>query len=116
MSLPVSTIQRTLAMEQVDGWLLYDFHGANPIAVKLAGLAGSGKMATRRWFYFIPATGTPKKVVHAIEQGVLDELPGDRVIYSERRQLEQRLTDMLRGCKVLAMEYSPECAIPSLSR
>jgi Xaa-Pro aminopeptidase len=116
MSLPLSTIQRTLAIEQIDGWLLYDFHGSNPIAVKLAGLAGSGKLTTRRWYYFIPATGTPKKVVHAIESGVLDQLPGDRVIYAGRQQLEQQVTDMLRGCKVLAMEYSPECSIPYLSR
>lgn len=116
MSLPLQQIQRTLAIEQIDGWLLYDFHGSNPIAVKLAGLSGSGKMTTRRWFYFIPATGTPKKVVHAIEPSVLDGLPGDPVIYAGRRQFEQQVTDMLRGCKVLAMEYSAECGIPYLSR
>src|SRR5436190_7839490 len=114
MSLPLQSIQRTLAMEQIDGWLLYDFHGSNPIAVKLAGL-GRGKMTTRRWFYFIPAAGTPKKLVHAIEPDVLDGLPGDRVMYAGRRQFEQQATDMLRGCKVLAMEYSAECGIPYLS-
>jgi Xaa-Pro dipeptidase len=116
MSLPVQTIQRTLAIEQIDGWLLYDFHGSNPIAVKLAGLAGSGKMTTRRWYYFLPASGTPKKLVHAIEPSVLDLLPGDTIIYGGRRQLEQQVTDMLRGCKVIAMEYSPECGIPYVSR
>ncbi len=116
MSLPVQTIQRTLAIEQIDGWLLYDFHGSNPIAVKLAGLAGSRKMTTRRWYYFLPASGTPKKLVHAIEPSVLDGLPGDTVTYAGRRQLEQQVTDMLRGCKVIAMEYSPECSIPYLSR
>jgi len=104
MSLALSAIQRTLATDAIDGWMLYDFHGSNPIAVKLAGLGGTGKMTTRRWFYFIPATGAPKKVVHAIESTVLDHLPGDRVIYADRRQLEQRLVDTLRGCKVLAME------------
>jgi Xaa-Pro aminopeptidase len=116
MSLPLSTIQRTLAMEQIDGWLLYDFHGLNPIAVKMTGLAGSDRMASRRWFYFIPATGTPKKIVHAIESSVLDSVPGDPLPYSGRRQFEQQVTDMLRGCKVLAMEYSPESNIPYLSR
>jgi Xaa-Pro aminopeptidase len=116
MTLALSSIQRTLAIEQIDGWLLHDFHGSNPIAVKLAGLAGSGKMTSRRWLYFIPATGTPKKLVHAIEPDVLDALPGDRILYSGRRQFEQQVTDMLRGCKVLAMEYSPECNIPYLSR
>ena len=116
MALALPSIQRALAIEHIDGWLLYDFHGSNPIAVKLAGLAGSGKMTSRRWLYFIPATGTPKKLVHAIEPDVLDGLPGDRVPYSGRRQFEQQVTDMLRGCKVLAMEYSPECNIPYLSR
>jgi len=105
-----------LAVGQTDGWLLYDFHGSNPIAVKLAGLAGSGKMTTRRWAYFIPATGTPKKLVHAIEPAVLDHLPGERVVYAGRRQLEQRVVEILRGCSVVAMEYSPECNIPYLSR
>jgi Xaa-Pro aminopeptidase len=116
MALPVPKIQRTLAIAQIDGWLLYDFHGSNPIAVKLAGLAGSGKLTSRRWFYFIPASGPPKKLVHAIEPSVLDGLPGDRVTYAGRRQLEQAVTDILRGCKVIAMEYSPECSIPYLSR
>src|SRR5438067_13477187 len=103
MSLPLSSIQRTLAIDGIDGWLLYDFHGSNPIALKLTGLAGSGKMMSRRWMYFIPATGVPKKLVHAIEPGVLDHLPGDRVPYAGRREFEQQVTDMLRGCKVIAM-------------
>jgi Xaa-Pro dipeptidase len=110
----IPAIQKTLATEQVDGWLLYDFHGSNPIAVALAGLAGSH--TTRRWYYYIPASGTPQKLVHAIEPFVLDRLPGDKHAYAGRRQLEQGVTDMLRGSKVVAMEYSPECAIPYLSR
>jgi len=116
MVLPVPKIQRTLAIQGIDGWLLYDFHGSNPIAVKLAGLSGSGKLTSRRWYYFIPASGPPKKVVHVIEPSVLDHLPGDRVTYAGRRQLEQTVTDILRGCKVIAMEYSAECGIPYLSR
>ena len=59
------------------------------------------KMTTRRWYYFIPASGTPKKLVHAIESFVLDGLPGDVMTYAGRRQLEQQVTDMLRGCKVM---------------
>jgi Xaa-Pro aminopeptidase len=114
MSLDIPAIQRTLAVDQVDGWLLYDFHGSNPIAVKAADLAG--KHTTRRWYYFIPASGRPKKLVHAIEPFVLDALPGDVTKYAGRRQLEQGLSEMIRGSKVVAMEYSPECAIPYLSR
>jgi len=114
MSLDIPAIQKTLAIEQVDGWLLYDFHGSNPIAVNLAGLAHTH--TTRRWYYFIPASGTPKKVVHAIEPFVLDKLPGEKRIYAGRLQLEQGVSETLRGSKIVAMEYSPECSIPYLSR
>ncbi len=116
MSLQIAAIQKILAMERVDGWLLYDFHGSNPIARGLAGLTGSAKMTTRRWYCFIPATGRPQKLVHAIEPDVLDRMPGDQRTYAGRLELEQGVSEMLRGCKVVAMEYSPECAIPYLSR
>jgi Xaa-Pro aminopeptidase len=114
MRLDIPAIQQTLAMETVDGWLLYDFHGSNPIAAALAGV--TGQHTTRRWYYFIPATGAPKKLVHAIEPFVLDGLPGEKTAYAGRQQLEQGVSDLLRGSKVVAMEYSPECAIPYLSR
>jgi Xaa-Pro aminopeptidase len=114
MALDIPAVQKTLAVDQVDGWLLYDFHGSNPVAVKLAGLVGAH--TTRRWYYFIPASGTPKKLVHAIEPFVLDKVPGTKTTYSGRLQLEQAVAEILRGSKVVAMEYSPECAIPYLSR
>lgn len=114
MSLDLQALQRTLATEGVDGWLLYDFHGSNPIAVSLAGVGG--KHTTRRWYYFIPASGSPKKLVHAIEPYTLDGVPGVKTTYAGRRQLEQGVSDMLAGCKVIAMEFSPECSIPYLSR
>jgi Xaa-Pro aminopeptidase len=114
MAFDIPAIQRTLAIDGVDGWLLYDFHGSNPIAVKAAGLAG--KHTTRRWYYFIPAAGQPQKLVHAIEPFVLDALPGVKHTYAGRQQLEQGVSNMLRSCKVIAMEYSSECSIPYLSR
>ncbi len=114
MSFDIPAIQKTLAIDGVDGWLLYDFHGSNPIAVKLAGLGG--KHTTRRWYYFVPASGTPQKVVHAIEPFVLDALPGRRNTYAGRLELEQAVAEALRGSKVIAMEFSPECSIPYVSR
>jgi Xaa-Pro dipeptidase len=114
MPLDISAIQQTLAHDGVDGWLLYDFHGSNPVAVALAGLAG--KHTTRRWYYFIPATGTPRKLVHAIEPFVLDALPGDKTSYAGRLQLDEGVASLLKGKKTIAMEYSPDCAIPYLSR
>ncbi len=114
MAFDIPALQKTLATEGVDGWLLYDFHGSNPIAVSLCGL--TGKHTTRRWYYFIPATGTPQKLVHAIEPRTLDGMPGTTTLYAGREQLEQGVSEMLRGSKILAMEYSNECSIPYLSR
>ncbi len=116
MALDVAAVQRALGAEGLDGWLLYDFHGSNPIAATLAGLTGGGQMTTRRWYYLIPAAGEPRAVVHAIERHNLDALPGDKIVYAGRQQLDEALTRLLRGVRRVAMEYSPECAIPYLSR
>jgi Xaa-Pro aminopeptidase len=116
MPLPIDAIQRALQDDGLDGWLLYDFHGSNPIATQIAGLAGSGKMATRRWYYLIPATGQPRGLVHAIERHNLDALPGDKQPYAGRQQLEAGLRKLLEGVKRVAMEYSPGNNIPYLSR
>ena len=114
MAFDLANVQKTLAAEGFDGWLLYDFHGSNPIAVNIAGLAGAH--TTRRWYYFIPCKGAPRKLVHAIEPRVLDALPGEKHIYAGRLQLEEGVSEILRGSRTIAMEYSPECAIPYLSR
>jgi Xaa-Pro dipeptidase len=98
----------------VDGWLLYDFHGSNPIAQKLVGVLGTH--TTRRWYYWVPATGAPVKLVHAIEPAVLDEVPGERRLYAGRRELEAGVGRLLDGARVVAMEYSPGGAIPYVSR
>ena len=110
MSLDIAAVQQALAADGLDGWLLYDFHGSNPIAAKLAGLLG--KHTTRRWYYFIPVSGSPRKVVHAIEPFMLDALPGDKQAYAGREQLATGVEDLLRGATTLAMEYSPNGAIP----
>jgi len=116
MALDVVAVQERLRKAGLDGWLLYDFHGSNPIAAALAGLTSGTHMTTRRWYYLIPATGQPRGLVHAIERHNLDALPGDRTVYSGRQQLDAGLTQLLTGLKTVAMEYSPLCAIPYLSR
>jgi Xaa-Pro dipeptidase len=116
MALDIAAVQDRLRTAGLDGWLLYDFHGSNPIAAQLAGLTSGTHMTTRRWYYLIPATGQPRGLVHAIERHNLDALPGERVVYSGRQQLDAGLTEMLSGLKTVAMEYSPMCAIPYLSR
>lgn len=116
MALPIEAVQQALKKDGLDGWLLYDFHGSNPIATRLAGLAGSAKLSTRRWYYLVPAEGAPRGLVHAIERHNLSGLPGEKRPYAGREQLADGLKDLLRGMKRVAMEYSPGNAIPYVSR
>src|SRR5687767_2219707 len=102
MALDVEAIRRALAAEGLDGWLLYDFHGSNPIAAQLTGLAGGPHMTTRRWYYLIPASGEPRALVHAIERHNLAHLPGSTAVYAGRDQLEAGLTQLLAGMQRVA--------------
>ena len=116
MTLPIPAVQRALKQDGLDGWLLYDFHGSNPIAQRLTDLASSTKLATRRWYYLVPAEGAPRGLVHAIERHNLDGLPGEKQPYAGREQLAAGLKGLLSGMKRVAMEYSPGNAIPYVSR
>jgi len=115
--LDVTAVQAALAADGVDAWLLYDFHGLNPIASEVAGVGrGGGHLATRRWYYLIPASGEPRALVHAIERHALEHLPGTTARYAGRDELEAGLRELLRGVHRVAMEYSPLCAIPYIAR
>ncbi len=117
MPLDVSAVQRALRDQGLDGWLLYDFQGANPIAQRLAGLGSDGgHLASRRWFYFISADGEPRGLVHKIERHNLDRLPGAKTPYAGRVELESGLKQILGNARRIAMEYSPHGAIPYVSR
>ena len=113
----VSAVQAALAADGLDGWLLYDFHGLNPIAGEIAGIGrDGGHLATRRWYYLIPAFGEPRGLVHAIERHSLDRLPGTKARYAGRDELDAGLKTLLQGVRRIAMEYSPRCAIPYIAR
>ncbi|MEP7117565.1 MAG: M24 family metallopeptidase, partial [Acidobacteriota bacterium] len=116
MPLDVTAVQAALRTAGLDGWLLYDFHGSNPVARRLADLATGGHMTTRRWFYLIPAHGMPKGLVHKIEANTLAHLPGTSANYAGRLELEAGLKTLLAGSRTVAMEYSPRGAIPYVSR
>ena len=111
-SLPA--LQKELADEGLDGWLVFDFHGVNPVAVGLLRLQG---MVTRRVFAWIPRTGAPVAITHAIEQGPWRQWPTTwgREVYSSWKQLESLIAGLVRG-KRIAMEYSPGDAVPYLDR
>ena len=115
--LDVAAVQAALRADGLDGWLLYDFRGLNPIAADVTAVGRQGgHLATRRWYYLIPATGEPRGLVHKIEKHSLAHLPGSTKRYAGRDQLETGLRTLLAGVRRVAMEYSPGCAIPYVSR
>jgi Xaa-Pro aminopeptidase len=112
----VAAIQRALQeMDGIDGWLFYDFRGSDPLAYRVL-LLDPGRHVTRRWYYWIPATGEPVKLLHRIEPHVLDELPGQAQQYVSWEQQRTLLSSLLRGRRRIAMQYSPLNAVPYLAR
>jgi Xaa-Pro aminopeptidase len=107
----LKAIQAALGERGFDAWLFYDHHHRDPIAYKVLGLSES-LMVTRRWFYLIPRTGEPQKLVHRIEAGHLDPVPGAKREYSSWQELWDQLKTMLAPHKKLAMQYSPNNLIP----
>jgi Xaa-Pro dipeptidase len=107
-------IQSALREANIDGWLFYDHHHRDPIAYRILGLSPES-FVSRRWFYFVPADGEPRKLVHRIEGGKLDLLPGPKREYSSWQELESELQAMLGGATKIAMQYSPRNAIMYVS-
>jgi Xaa-Pro aminopeptidase len=102
----LEAIQAALRDAGHDGWLFYDHHHRDPIGEHVLGLDPKAHI-TRRWYYFVPAQGEPRKLVHRIEQGRLDSLPGSKGLYSSWQELASGLQSMLGGARRLAMQYSP---------
>lgn len=111
----LSAVQDALKQFGFDGWLMYDFRGSNVLAQRILQLPHDF-VASRRFLYFIPADGEPRKLVHRIENDVLDHLPGDKTIYLKWQELEAGIESMVSGCGKLAMEYSPRNGNPYISR
>ena len=110
MSFRLDEMQRDLRTAKVDGWLFYDFRGRDPIAHRILSLPDG--MRTRRWFYFVPSKGAPKKLAHKIEAESLATVPGDTLLYSGQDELRKNLKKILAKAKTVAMQYSPKNAIP----
>jgi Xaa-Pro dipeptidase len=102
----LEAIQSALRDANFDGWLFYDHHHRDPIGESILGLDPKAHI-TRRWYYFIPATGEPRKLMHRIEQGRLDSLTGSKGLYSSWQELRSGLKAMLAGFRRIAMQYSP---------
>jgi Xaa-Pro dipeptidase len=110
MSVDISGIQSDLRAAKLDGWLFYDFRGRDPIAHGILELPPG--MRTRRWYYFVPAKGAPRKLVHKIETESLAALPGETLFYAGQEELRKNLGKLLGRAKNIAMQYSPKNAIP----
>src|SRR5713101_7959295 len=110
MSADIQGMQSDLRAAEIDGWLFYDFRGRHPIPQNILTLPEG--MRTPRCFYFVPAKGTPKKLVHKIETQSLAELPGETLYYSAQEELRKNLKKMFGRAKSVAMQYSPKNAIP----
>src|ERR1700748_3001215 len=110
----VTKIQAALRAAKLDGWLFYDFRHSDPLAYRILKL-DEKMFASRRWFYYVPASGEPAKVVQSIEQFKLDSLPGRKVIFRGWQELHARLREVLNNAgpkRRIAMQYSPMNDIP----
>ena len=110
----LTAIQKALRERNIDAWLFYDHHHRDPIAYRVLGLS-AGLMVTRRWFYLIPAKGEPTKLVHKIEAGHLDSLPGSKKLYSGWQELFDSMKGLLASHRDIAMQYSPNNLVFTIS-
>lgn len=110
----LSAIQTALRERNIDAWLFYDHHHRDPIAYRVLGLSPS-MMVTRRWFYLVPAEGEPSKLVHKIEAGHLDTLPGAKRTYAGWQELFESLKIILGPYRDIAMQYSPNNLVFTIS-
>jgi Xaa-Pro dipeptidase len=113
MSFDVQAVQKDLKAAKLDGWLFYDFRGRDPIAHRILQLPAG--MRTRRWFYFVPTKGLPRKLVHRIESESLAALPGETLYYAAQNELQENLQELIGDALSIAMQYSPRNAIPYIS-
>lgn len=107
----LAEIQAAIKEEGLDGWLFFDHHRRDPLAYRVLQFV-PGSMLSRRWYYFVPATGEPRGMVHRIESHTLDALPGKMAQYSEWNEMVERLRELLGGARRIAMQYSANCAVP----
>jgi Xaa-Pro aminopeptidase len=110
----LESIQREIRAQALDGWLFFDHHLRDPLGYRVLGIEPP-RTPTRRWYYLIPAQGEPLGLVHRIEAGMLGTLPGERVLYSSWTEQVAGLRRLTAGMRRVAMQYSPQCAIPYVS-
>lgn len=111
----IGEIQAALVEDELDGWFFAVFQGNDPISLDLLGLAGRA-LVTRRCYYLVPSSGSPRKLVSTLEPEMLDHLPGEKELYTTWSEHRTQLEMLARDCRRLAAQYSPKNEIPSVSR
>jgi len=111
----LAAIQKVLSEMKLDGWLFFDFMGSDPVGSSILQV-NTEPAASRRWMYFIPSRGVPIKLVHALEIGILDHLPGKKEVYIGWKEMQQNLKSMFKTNAKIAVQYSAFNAIPMISR
>lgn len=110
----ISRIQEILNAFDLDGWLFFDHHYRDPLAYEILGLPTTATVS-RRWYYLIPRTGEPQALLHRIEPKLLDSLPAQRHLYSSWQSHAAGVEKLMHGLRRVALQYSPNCAIPYVS-
>ena len=111
----LNAIQKALIDFKLDGWLFYDFMGSDPISRSILGIR-LDKNDNKGWYYFIPAQGAPIKLVHGIESKIFDHLPGKKEVYIGRMEMIGKLKSLFKPGQKIALQYSPNSAIPTISK
>ncbi|MGH7515400.1 MAG: M24 family metallopeptidase [Gemmatimonadales bacterium] len=108
----LSRLQPLISAERVDGWLLFDFRGRNPIA---AAVLGPEIVGSRRVYVLIPPAGPPIALVHAVDAELWRAWPAEwpKRVWVTREELATELGGLVRN-KRLAVDWSPRGAIPYL--
>ena len=110
----IKKVQALLKKFNLDGWLFYDFQNRNYIAQMILNM-NPKEHFTRRWFYFIPKDGEPIKLLSRVEPHKLEHLEGKKLLYSTWKEMIEKLKEILKNSKIIAMEYSRNCSIPYIS-
>ncbi len=110
-AMQLDQIQQEIREQKLDGWLFFDHHLRDPLAYRVLGFEPP-RTPTRRWYYLIPATGEPRGLEHRIERGMTGPLPGEKYPYSSWSEQVDGLKKITAGLRRVAMQYSPNCAIP----
>src|SRR3954447_13791363 len=110
----VQRIQQEIRNQKLDGWLFFDHHLRDPLGYRVPGVTAP-RTPPRRWYYLIPAEGEPRGLEHRVEPGMTGPLPGERIAYSSWTEQVEGLREITGGLKRVAMQYSPNCAIPYVS-